>query len=72
MDDHKNLYWDNPSGRSVASGTQLGQQAILHFAGAEAGCQVHEFASTGGIFTREFCNVDPRSTSLTRWARQMR
>ncbi|KAG8773977.1 hypothetical protein FRC12_002204 [Ceratobasidium sp. 428] len=72
MDDHKNLYWDSSSGGSMTSRTQVGQQAILHFAGAEAGCQVHEFASTGGIFTREFCNVDPRSTSLTRWARQMR
>lgn len=37
----------------------VGGEEVLHFAATEVGEVAYEFQSTGGIFTREFCNISP-------------
>jgi len=54
--DGTNSYWDDAEG--CAPNSWLGDKVVLHYAATDVGQTAHEFNSTGGIFTREFCNVD--------------
>ncbi|KAG9124920.1 hypothetical protein FRC07_009731, partial [Ceratobasidium sp. 392] len=52
IDGDTKVRWAN-SGKILARPeSQAEEEIIVHFAGTEAECQAHEFASTGGIFTR--------------------
>lgn len=59
-------YWEET--KAYPSSEWPDNKEVLHFAGADVNQMSYEFHTSGGIFTREFCNISPRK-AMSLWER---
>lgn len=58
--DGANSSWKEVEGCTPSSWPS--NKVVLHFAATSVDQLAHEFESSGGIFTRQFCNISPRQS----------